>query len=110
MTLKRPRFTKSVKFDLADLEIISGLVTDRVFLNDSDCIRELFKMGYYLFKNSREIVNPEFQSMIKKKLHGEDIVSQLDKLQKDDPHLMKAIASYLGYEIGTVKYQKKFGQ
>ncbi len=109
MSLKKPRFTKSVKFDLADLEIINELVTDRVFLNDSDCIRELFKMGYYLFKNSREVVNPEFQSMIKKKLHGENIIEQLNELQKDDPHLMKAIASYLGYEIGTVKYQKKIG-
>ena len=64
MSLKRPRFTKSVKFDLADLEIVNELVTDRVFLNDSDCIRELFKMGYYLFKNSREVVNPEFQSCL----------------------------------------------
>ena len=109
MSVKRPRFTKSVKFYLADLEIVNELVTDRVFLNDSDCIRELFKMGYYLFKNSREVVNPEFQSMIKKQLSKDSFLENMEKLQKDDPHLMTAIANFLGYEIGTVKYQKKIG-
>ena len=47
--------------------------------------------------------------MIKKKLHGENIIEQLNELQKDDPKLMLAIADYLGYEVGTVKYQKKIG-
>ncbi len=109
MSLKRPRFTKSVKFDLADLEIISELVNDRVFLNDSDCIRELFKMGYYVFKHSRDVVNPEFQGMIKTKLAKDSFLENMEKLQKDDPKLMTAIANYLGYEIGTVKYQRKIG-
>ena len=107
--IRKPRFTKSVKFDLEDLEIIDDLIKDRIFLNLSDCVREFFKMGYYLWKNSREVVNPEFQDMIKKKLNGENIIEQLNELQKDDHKLMLAIADYLGYEVGTVKYQKKIG-
>ena len=51
--IRKPRFTKSVKFDLEDLEIIDDLIKDRIFLNLSDCVREFFKMGYYLWKNSR---------------------------------------------------------
>ena len=106
--IKNPRVPITVKFDLQDLEIMGKLTQDRIFLNNSDVIREFFKIGYFIYSNKQQVMNPEFQEMVKTKLDKKDIITSLQNLEENDPSLFRAIADYLGYGLTKETYQKKF--
>ena len=106
--IKNPRVPITVKFDLQDLEIMGKLTQDRIFLNNSDVIREFFKLGYFIYSKKQEVVNPEFQEMVKTKVDRNDFITTMREMEKNDPKMFRAIADYFGYGLAQETYQKKF--
>ena len=43
--------------DLDDLDQIDNMIMNRDFPNKSECIRKLFKVGYYVMLNKKKVVN-----------------------------------------------------
>jgi hypothetical protein len=85
------RITISVKMDIDDLDKIEDMVIKREFLNKSDCIRKLYKVGYYVMVNKAKVVNNEFAEYLKTKLDRKNIVESFEQMKTENPKLWAAL-------------------
>jgi hypothetical protein len=92
------RITISVKMDIDDLDKIEDMVINREFLNKSDCIRKLYKVGYYVMLNKKKVVNTEFADYLKTKLDKNNIIESFHQMKKEDPKLWQALLALEGIE------------
>ena len=92
------RITISVKMDLDDLDQIESMVINREFLNKSDAIRKLYKVGYYVMLNKKKVVNTEFADYLKTKLDKNNIIESFENMKKSDPKLWQALLALEGIE------------
>jgi|TARA_R100000306_G_C4324388_1_gene116882 hypothetical protein len=92
------RITISVKMDIDDLDKIESMVINREFLNKSDCIRKLYKVGYYVMLNKKKVVNTEFADYLKTKLDKNNIIESFHQMKKEDPKLWQALLALEGIE------------
>ena len=92
------RITVSVKMDLDDLDQIDNMVMNREFPNKSECIRKLYKVGYYVMLNKKKVVNTEFADYLKEKLDKNNIVESFENMKKSDPKLWQALLALEGIE------------
>ena len=92
------RITISVKMDIDDLDKIESMVINREFLNKSDAIRKLYKVGYYVMLNKKKVVNTEFADYLKTKLDKNNIIESFHQMKKEDPKLWQALLALEGIE------------
>ena len=92
------RITISVKMDIDDLDKIESMVVNREFLNKSDAIRKLYKVGYYVMLNKKKVVNTEFADYLKTKLDKNNIIESFHQMKKEDPKLWQALLALEGIE------------
>ena len=84
--------------DLDDLDQIESMVINREFLNKSDAIRKLYKVGYYVMLNKKKVVNTEFADYLKTKLDKNNIIESFENMKKSDPKLWQALLALEGIE------------